>query len=200
MTTKSPVPSLFRTARKRTHIDVQGLNGRVVHPIATTDEEHDVFLVGRFQHLADARRGCGLGGDINEVDLAQLLGIGVAHQCVERGLCDLREQHLATLRPADLEDAWVMALPEPYRSDCEQALARRRGRVSVSMPEAGGEDAAAMAQVMARSGELCAAWGQSLQDGVIDPLERDAMLSASDGVIAAVLRFRGHLLQGVKGA
>lgn len=102
--------------------------------------------------------------------------------------------------PADLEDAWVMALPEPYRSDCEQALARRRGRVSVSMPEAGGEDAAAMAQVMSRSGELCAAWGQSLQDGVIDPRERDAMLSASDGVIAAVLRFRGHLLQGVKGA
>lgn len=98
--------------------------------------------------------------------------------------------------PADLEDAWVLALPEPYRSDCEQALARRRGRVSVALPEAESEDAAAMAQVMGRAGELCATWGKSLQDGVIDARERDAMLVSSDGVMAAVLRFRGHLLKG----
>jgi hypothetical protein len=53
-----------------------------------------------------------------------------------------------------------------------------------------------MAQVMARAGELCATWGKSLQDGVIDPRERDALLVSSDGVMAAVLRFRGHLLKG----
>lgn len=72
--------------------------------------------------------------------------------------------------PADLEDAWVLALPEPYRSACENDLARRRGRLSVVMPEcAEGEDAAAMSQVMTHAGAMCAAWGRSLEDGRIDP-------------------------------
>lgn len=31
--------------------------------------------------------------------------------------------------PADLEDAWVMALPAAYRDECETLLARRRGRM-----------------------------------------------------------------------
>jgi hypothetical protein len=96
--------------------------------------------------------------------------------------------------PADLEDAWVMTLPEPYRSECEQALARRRGRLSIELPKADGEDAAAMAQVLAEQGAMCAAWGKALADGCIDRDERDDILRASDGLIAAVVRFRNHLM------
>jgi hypothetical protein len=102
--------------------------------------------------------------------------------------------------PADLEDAWVLALPEPYRNECEQALARRRGRLSIELPQAEGEDAAAMAQVLAEQGAMCAAWGKALGDGRIDRDERDDILRASDGLIAAVVRFRNHLMGGKTGA
>lgn len=99
--------------------------------------------------------------------------------------------------PADLEDAWVMALPAPYRDECETLLARRRGRISVPLPEAdAGEDAAAMAQVLAKAGEMCGHWGTALQDGHIDARERDQILLASDEVIGAVVRFRRHLTGG----
>ena len=99
--------------------------------------------------------------------------------------------------PADLEDAWVMALPSAYRDECEALLARRRGRVSVALPEAdSGEDAAAMAQVLSKAGELCGHWGRALADGHIDARERDQVLLSSDEVMSAVLRFRRHLLGG----
>lgn len=92
--------------------------------------------------------------------------------------------------PADLEDAWVLALPEPFRGDCEQALARRRGRLSVVLPDvADGEDAAALSEVMTQTGAVCAAWGRAVADGRIDARERDLILKHTDGVIAAVVRF-----------
>jgi len=96
--------------------------------------------------------------------------------------------------PADLEDAWVLALPEPYRSECEQALARRRGRLSVVLPDvAAGEDAAALSEVMTQTGEVCAAWGRAVADGRIDARERDNILTHTDGVIAAVVRFTRYI-------
>lgn len=99
--------------------------------------------------------------------------------------------------PADLEDAWVLALPEPYRSECETALARRRGRLSVLAPDdVQGADAHALAGVMGASGELCAQFGRALSDGRIDARERARMLAQSDSVIAAVLQFRAALTQG----
>jgi hypothetical protein len=100
--------------------------------------------------------------------------------------------------PADLEDAWVLALPEPYRSECEQALARRRGRLSIVLPSCdGGEDAAALSQVMQHTGEMCASWGRSVADGRIDAREREEILAHSDGVIAAVVRFTRHIAKVV---
>lgn len=103
--------------------------------------------------------------------------------------------------PADLEDAWVLALPAPYRDECELMLARRRGRLSVQMPgiEAGA-DAAAMAQVMAEAGALCSTWARSLADGVVDRGELKEIDQKSDGVIAAVLSLRAHVRAQVRDA
>lgn len=39
-----------------------------------------------------------------------------------------------TKLPADLEEAWVEALPEPYRTDCARALARRYGFIGARVP------------------------------------------------------------------
>lgn len=98
--------------------------------------------------------------------------------------------------PADLEDAWVLALPDAYRDECELMLARRRGRLSVVVPDdCASEGAEAMAQVMANAGELCSGWARSLADGVIDRTEQLQILNSSDGVIASVLRFRAHVLK-----
>lgn len=103
--------------------------------------------------------------------------------------------------PADLEDAWVLALPTPFREDCEQRLARRRGRLSVEMPEdREGADAAAVAKVMAESGALCSAWARSLADGMIDRRELSEIDAKSDGVISAVLSMRAHVREQVRDA
>lgn len=96
--------------------------------------------------------------------------------------------------PADLEDAWVMALPEPYRSDCERDLARRRGRYSVALPEhLTGVEFSSIAEVMKQAGELCAAWGSALGDGQLSESEQIQIHNEGDDVIAAVLSLRRYM-------
>ena len=96
--------------------------------------------------------------------------------------------------PADLLDAWVLALPEPYRSDCERDLARRRGRYSIGVPvELDGAELASIADVMKETGELCATWGHALADGRVNPCEERRIVDESDDVIAAVLALRRHM-------
>lgn len=96
--------------------------------------------------------------------------------------------------PADLLDAWVLALPEPYRSDCERDLARRRGRYSIGVPaELDGAELASIADVMKETGELCATWGQALADGRVSHCEERRIVDESDDVIAAVLALRRQM-------
>lgn len=96
--------------------------------------------------------------------------------------------------PADLEDAWITALPEPYRSDCERDLARRRGRYSVALPESlSVAEFASMAKVMQEAGELCAAWGQALGDGRLCDADHHQINDRGDDVIAAVLSLRRYM-------
>jgi hypothetical protein len=95
--------------------------------------------------------------------------------------------------PADLEDAWVLSLPEPYRSDCERDLARRRGRYSFELPaSATSEDFAAIGDVMKQAGELVSEWGKSVADGHLDADELKKIENESDDVIAAILRLRQY--------
>lgn len=94
--------------------------------------------------------------------------------------------------PADLEDAWVLALPEPFRSACERDLAARRGRISFPIPACEGADAEAIAPVLKEAGELCAVWGQVMADRRITRAELVTLVRESDDVLAAVMRLRQY--------
>lgn len=98
--------------------------------------------------------------------------------------------------PADLEDAWVLALPEPFRSDCERDLAQRRQRVTYQLPQhATGADFSTIAHVLSESGQLCSAWGEALADGEITDDEYVRLVAESDDVMSSVLEFRAHLAE-----
>lgn len=96
--------------------------------------------------------------------------------------------------PADLEDAWVMSLPEPFRSDCERDLARRRGMLSVRLPDCGeAGQTAALATLVQDFGELMSALAPALADGKIEREDRPhahKILNKSDDLISAVLAHR----------
>lgn len=96
--------------------------------------------------------------------------------------------------PADLEDAWVLALPEPYRGECERDLASRRGRLSMRAIASDSESkAVGLATLAHEFGQLLEALAPALADGVINeadlPFAR-RILNESDDLIAAVLAVR----------
>lgn len=98
--------------------------------------------------------------------------------------------------PADLLDAWVLSLPEPYRSECERDMARRRGRYSVSMPEGlAGEDYATISDVMLQTSELVSEWGRAIANGDVDDAELRRLDNEGDDAIAALLRFKAYVRQ-----
>lgn len=95
--------------------------------------------------------------------------------------------------PADLEDAWVLALPAPYRSDCERDLAQRRGTLSVPVPEGDAARAFGLAGLTNEFGELLQALAPALADGAL--CEKDLpharrILSESDDLISQVVALR----------
>ena len=98
--------------------------------------------------------------------------------------------------PADLEDAWVMALPAPYRGDCERDLAQRRGTLSVPVPSGDAAKAFGVAALTTEFGELLQALAPALADGKI--CERDLpharrILSESDDLISQVVALRRQI-------
>jgi hypothetical protein len=94
--------------------------------------------------------------------------------------------------PADLEDAWVLALPEPYRSECERELAKRRGRLSFEIPHLDDTGADAIAPVLTETGELFAKWGRAMADQRLSVSELLDVIGEADDVIGAVLRFKQY--------
>lgn len=99
--------------------------------------------------------------------------------------------------PADLEDAWVMALPQPYRRDCERDLARRRGQwTCAELPETEAGHATCLARVAAEFGQLMEALAPALADGCIDTKDLPharRILNESDDLISAVINVRRQL-------
>ncbi|RXK68650.1 hypothetical protein ERT44_05265 [Stenotrophomonas sp. MA5] len=104
--------------------------------------------------------------------------------------------------PADLEDAWVLSLPEPYRTDCERDLARRRGMLAVAMPGAPGLEVASVAKLVSEYGNLLNALAPTLADGRFGPDDlphKRQVDIAGDHVIAAVIGLRNELDRAVHG-
>lgn len=133
--------------------------------------------------------------DVRQVKLRTGEGVELI-KAMENNAQVLRRYMDGTVKtlPADLEDAWVMALPEPFRGECERDLARRRGMLAVQMPA---DDEAAQAVGLARLahefGELMSALAPALADGKLDatdlPYAR-RILDESDDLISAVVALR----------
>ena len=99
--------------------------------------------------------------------------------------------------PADLEDAWVCSLPEPYRSECERDLGRRRGFLPVQLlPVTEGSEAIGLSRLTSEFAQLLEAVAPALADGRIteaDLPHARRILDESDDLIAAVLGMRRQL-------
>lgn len=83
------------------------------------------------------------------------------------GLC---EQPIRLL--ADLEEAMVLALPEPYRAECLRELAARYGLLAARMP--GHERAATalpLADLMRETAEVVEAVAPLMADGLLDSFD-----------------------------
>jgi hypothetical protein len=96
--------------------------------------------------------------------------------------------------PADLEDAWICALSEPYRSEAERELASRRGHLAVQLPTADkSTPVASIASMTHEFSELLGALASALHDGVINEADRPLLrrvIAEGDDLIAAVLSVR----------
>lgn len=81
--------------------------------------------------------------------------------------------------PAELEEAWVAALPDPYQQAARTRLARRYGFLAAETPQtAACTDGEAVGRVMTQTGQCLTGLSQALADGVIDAddLRRDPTL------------------------
>ena len=96
--------------------------------------------------------------------------------------------------PADLEDAWVLSLPEPYRAECERELGRRRGVLPVLLAQIDeSNDTAGVGRLVQEFGELITAISPALADGVVDEKDLPHMvriLDEADDVLMAVIALR----------
>lgn len=103
--------------------------------------------------------------------------------------------------PADLEDAWVMSLPEPYRGNCERALGRRRGILPIRMDAIEtSADTVGVGQLMKDFGDLCAAVSPAVADGVIDEKDRphgQKIINETDDLVISALTFRKAVIRAM---
>jgi len=125
-------------------------------------------------------------------------GVSIAELCkAERHNAQVLGRYMdgtVKVLPADLEDAWVCALPSPYREQLERDLAARRGHLAVAIPEPGkGVVLASVAGMTKEFGELLGAIAPALHDGVINESDRPLLqrvVAEGDDLIAAVLSIR----------
>lgn len=141
--------------------------------------------------------------DVRQVKLRTGEGADLI-RAMENNAQILRRYMDGTLKtlPADLEDAWVLSLPEPYRVDCERDLARRRGMLAVAMPAPDGLQVASVATLMGNYANLVHALAPAIEDGRFGPEDlphRRAIEAAGRDVIAAVIGIGHELDRGIYG-
>lgn len=136
--------------------------------------------------------------DVRNVPLALGDDLGSAMKKNAQNLSRYMDGTVKTL-PADLEDAWVMSLPEPYRSDCERDLARRRGLLPIKIAEPVSSNHVASLSTLTREfSELVNALAPAMHDGVFNEHDRQfakRILNESDDLIAAVLCLRKQITE-----
>lgn len=100
--------------------------------------------------------------------------------------------------PADLEEAWVFALMEPYRSTCLHDLAARYGMLDARLPEGTPVgDVQNLGRLTRELGATLDAMAPILEDGRIGPEDRalvpDALLHV-DAILAQATAMRARLV------
>ena len=80
--------------------------------------------------------------------------------------------------PADLEEAWVAALPEPWRTDCARELARRYGFMGARHPERQPGSVLSTARMCIELGESLQAMAQISPTGSADGCPLPALRKA----------------------
>lgn len=103
--------------------------------------------------------------------------------------------------PVDLEEAWVLALSEPYRADCLHDLARRYGLLAVPVPTDGATALQSMSSVTREFGQACEAIAPIIANGSFGPedvefaekaeRELEDLITSATGMLHQVRRLRG---------
>lgn len=105
--------------------------------------------------------------------------------------------------PADLEEAWVAALPEPWRTDCARALAQRYGFMGARAPAEG------VAAQMLCTGQMAIEFGQAIQavgevqagvQGIHDPARLRRALKETADLLGELATLRATLQGQLEGA
>lgn len=100
--------------------------------------------------------------------------------------------------PADLEEAWIAALPLPFRESLVRELAQRYGLLGARMPEGSiTRHVADLADVLRDAGDVAKAMAPMLVDGKIDASDRpylQASLSSVSQGIDDLVALRAQLL------
>lgn len=137
----------------------------------------DVLRVLPFSEAVAARYLADTPADLRSVNLREqgdTLDTALKAQKANGQVIDRLIQGVVRAFPADLEDAWVQSLPEPYRQHCEQDLAARRGHLPVQDPRT----TTAPAQQTADLGALLAEMGETAT--TLAPIFADGMVDAAD--------------------
>lgn len=168
---------------------IYGYTRRMLDETATNAASFAMVLAERYHAL--------VAPDVRQVPLKLGQGDDVFRAMKDNGQI-LRRYMDGTVKvlPADLEDAWVSALPEPYRSDCERDLARRRGNLCVRLDAIGSGVVTSVGHLSTEFGELLSAIAPALADGKIneeDLRHARQILDKSDDLITAVLNLRRQL-------
>ena len=100
--------------------------------------------------------------------------------------------------PVDLEEAWVLALAEPYRDDCLRDLAARYGLLATPIPTGTpGSELDSLARLTREMGEAMQAIAPMLQDGRITEADRNYFSSARHE-LEDVMAAAGGLLEQIR--
>ncbi len=76
---------------------------------------------------------------------------------------------------ADIEEAWVQALPQPYSDECRHALVRRHNCMGIDtlVAESSSDELRAVAEAMSRGADLFHRMSQMMADGHLGPEDID---------------------------
>ena len=120
----------------------------------------------------------------------------------ERANAQIVQRYIDSPRmPAYIEEALVLALPEPFRAECQRELAARYGCLAAAIPsQAEGAELADVGKLMAECGSAFVELAHSYRGGLILPGESKTARKAIDDlndVIAQAVTCRTRLTEAL---